>query len=251
MTESASAYEVIYRNGLAAEAEWLQLGGTAKAESVDSLTAPLLRPFATLCEMGCGTGAVLEDCMRRGLARNYIGVDSSAEALEWLWDRQHHAVRLVQHDLEAGAPDLGTPVDLMVLSHVLEHLGKPQGLLASLHNKCSWLVAEVPLENQPLPRALAWIRSKILGRPRHHNLAGHVQFFSKRSFCRLMVSTGWTIVSERTYLAYSKAAILYGARRNGSPLWRSFAPYFAVKLLGRRAATRLFCVHYAVLATTE
>lgn len=251
MTESVSVYETIYRDNLGAEAEWLKLGATAKAESVDLLTAHLRRPFATLCELGCGTGAVLEECMRRGLAQNYIGVDSSAEALVWLGERQHHVPRLIQHDLESGAPEVGTSVDLVVLSHVLEHLRIPQALLASLHDQCSWLVAEVPLENQPVPRAVAWTRSKILGRPRTDNLAGHVQFFSKRSFRKLMASTGWTIVSERRYLAYNNTAIRYAARRNGSPLWRSFAPYFLCKLFGRRIAMRLFCVHYAVLATSQ
>jgi hypothetical protein len=248
MTESASAYELIYRNNLAAEAAWLQLGATAKADSVDLLTAHLARPFTTLCEMGSGTGAVLDECRRRGLARNYLGVDSSEEALGWIHQRPSDAARLVRHDLENGAPELGMFVDLVVLSHILEHLGKPQLLLASLRNRCRWLVAEVPLENQPVPRSAAWIRSNVLGKSRCDNLAGHVQFFSKRSFRKLLARSGWRILGERTYLAYDKGAILYSARRNGSSPWRSLAPYFACKLLGNRAASRLFCVHYAVLA---
>jgi hypothetical protein len=251
MPSSAGRYQRIYKNDLAAEAEWLRMGAKAKTDSIDLLTAPFSRPFGILCEMGCGTGAILEECVRRGLAQNYIGVDASEDALNWVRQRHQGGIRLIRHDLDQGAPELGGFADLVVISHVLEHLRRPNSLLAGLRGKCGFLMAEVPLENQPVPRTMAWFRSTACGRKRDDNLAGHVQFFFRSSFRKLLVSSGWNIIAERRYLAYQKDTIHYSSRRNGSPLWKSLGPYFASRLLGDRVASHLLCVHYAVLAVAS
>jgi hypothetical protein len=251
MGQSSAFYQDIYRRDIAAEAQWLRLGATAKADSVDFLTSGLSRPFGVLCEMGCGTGAVLEECMRRGLARKYLGVDASEDALNWVSHSYGESVRLIHHDLDQGAPDLDAFADLVVISHVLEHLNQPELLLAGLLGKCGALLAEVPLENQPVPRTMAWARSTLSGRARWDNLAGHVQFFSKPSFRKLLARCGWKIAGERSYLAYDKGVILYSSQRNGLPPWKSLARYFVYRLLGDRIASRLLCTHYAVLAVAS
>ncbi|MGH9375308.1 MAG: class I SAM-dependent methyltransferase [Terriglobia bacterium] len=248
MSESASRYAAIYRTDVAVEAEWLRLGGNSKAGSIDLLTSRLPRPLSTLCEMGCGTGAVLEECIRRGLAMRYFGVDASAEALEWTRRDLGEGITLIHHDLEAGAPDLGMAVDLVVLSHVLEHLKRPEILLDGLAGRCRHLVAEVPLENQIIPAGRAWVRSAVLKKSRTENLSGHVQFFSKASFRKLIASCGWAIIAEYTYVPYRKDAIIFSARRNDLSTCWSLAPYFLSRLLGDPVASRLLCAHYAVLA---
>lgn len=251
MTQSSATYEAIYRSDIASEAEWLRLGAKAKADSVDLLTAGFSRPFGMLCELGCGTGAVLEECMRRSLARNYIGVDASADALNWIRERLHGPIQLIRRDLERGAPKLQCFADLVVISHVLEHLSKPEVLLASLRGKCGWLVAEVPLEDQLVPRSKACLLSNVFGRARRNNLAGHIHFFSKTSFRALITRCGWKILAERRYLPYTKAVIMYSARRNGTLAWRSLAPYFVSRILGDRVSSRLLCAHYAVLVVAR
>lgn len=248
MSTSAAHYHSIYEAGLDAEAEWLRLGAQAKARSIKLLTADLPMPFDTVCEMGCGTGAVLEQCTRLGLGRHYYGLDSSTAALAYL--HQHHGgnVSLVHHDLEAGVPE-DLAFDLVILSHVLEHLATPQLLLRNLVGRCRYLLAEVPLENQPMPRAVAWVRSTLCARSRERNAGGHVQFFSRESFGNLIRASGWTILREHVYVPYFKHLIVFSARRNKTPLWRALAPYYASRLLGTWASSRVLNVHYAVLAT--
>jgi SAM-dependent methyltransferase len=248
MSASAAHYRSIYEAGLDAEAEWLRLGAPAKAHSIKLLTADLPRPFGTVCEMGCGTGAVLEQCMQLGLGRRYYGLDSSTVALAHLHQQHGDRVTLVHHDLEAGVPEELT-FDLVVLSHVLEHLATPQALLRSLVGKCRYLVAEVPLENQPVPHAIAWLRSTLGATSREQNAAGHVQFFSHESFRDLIRAAGWTILREHLYVPYFKHALVFSARRNKTPLWRALAPYYGSRLLGPWASSRILNVHCAVLAT--
>jgi trans-aconitate methyltransferase len=247
MPQSSALYDDIYRRDIVAEAEWLRMGAKAKVDSIDLLISNLSRPVGVLCEMGCGTGAVLEECIRRGLACNYIGVDASEDALSWIRRTMSRSVRLIRHDLDQGAPPLDAFPDLVVISHVIEHLNDPEVLLAALRGKCGWLIAEVPLENQPVPRAMACIRSRLFKEPRSRNRAGHVRFFSRASFRQLLAHCGWNIIAERMYLAYRKETIVYASRRDGSPLWRNLVPYALAKLLGEKIASHLLCVHYALL----
>jgi hypothetical protein len=134
-----------------------------------------------------------------------------------------------------------------VLSHVLEHLNDPLRLLVNLPRHCEYLVVEVPLQNQLIPHIMAVLRSKLRGISREANRAGHIQFFSKRSFRKLLVNAGWRIVQERTYLPYEKDALLFRARRNQIHVLRALLPYYVYRLLGP-AALALANVHFAVLA---
>lgn len=249
MSESADHYQRIYRRSLEIEARWLRFGARPKANSIQALVSDLDHPLESLCEMGCGTGSVLRECMRRRLAKRYFAIDGSQEALEYVRRRNGGQVVLARHDLETGTPDLGVTFDLVVVSHVIEHLRNPEPLLRSLSGKCRYLVAEVPLENQPVPLATSWLKSNLLGRKREENLSGHVQFFSRGSFRGLMESTGWRILREHRYSPYNRQAIVFNYTRNHLPVWRGLAPYWVSRLAGGWLSSRLLNAHYAVLAT--
>jgi SAM-dependent methyltransferase len=71
-------------------------------------------------ELGCGTGAVIRECYRRALARRYIGVDYSAEAIAYL---QTNAPQIEAIRADITSPDFLIPeVDVVYLRHVIEHL---------------------------------------------------------------------------------------------------------------------------------
>ncbi len=251
MSQSAHHYQNIYESSLELEAEWLRLGAKSKADSVQALVADLALPLESLCELGCGTGAVLEECVRRRLAKRYFAIDGSKEALQYVRQRNGGQVVLACHDLEVGAPDLGVTFDVVVISHVIEHLRDPQPLLRSLIGKCEYLVAEVPLENQPVPWATAWLKSNLLGKKREDNLAGHVQFFSRGTFRSLIESTGWKILREHRYLPYNRQAIVFAYTRDHRPVWRGLAPYWLSRVAGRWLSSHLLNAHFAVLAAKE
>ena len=159
MSQSAEHYQDIYQRSLQGEARWLRFGARPKANSIQALVADLGHPLESLCELGCGTGGVLRECMRRRLAKRYFAIDGSREALEYVRQRNGSQVDTACHDLEAGAPDLCMTFDLSVASLVIEHLHDPRPLLRSLRGKCKYMVAEVPLENQPVPFTTSWLKS--------------------------------------------------------------------------------------------
>ena len=108
-----------------------------------------LKP-STVLEVGCGTGAVIAELQRRGVARAYYAVDYSSEAIAF--------VKKYLPDVHSAKGDImkmdctelfgQSKFDLVICSHVLEHLESPEQFLKALFD-FNWgsFLAEVPLEN--------------------------------------------------------------------------------------------------------
>jgi len=204
-----------YRTDLEAEARWLAFGAEFKANSIETLLKRHgIRPDVLL-ELGSGTGAVIRECQRRGLAREYIAIDASEEAISWARERSP-GIRSMVADITSPQCELPARVDVVILSHVLEHLENPKDLLVSLVERLPfrWLIAEVPLED------LAAARIKNVFRDRMKNTAGHVQFFTARSFQDLLASAGLTVSDSVRYFPLPGKEMLEHYLRSAT---RSFA----------------------------
>jgi SAM-dependent methyltransferase len=236
-----------YRDQLEYQKTWLGFSAPEKADSVEHLLARnSVRPFRII-EIGCGTGAVLLELRRRGIARQYFAVDISAEALASL-TAQAQDVHCIQADVRRPwtPPDL--EFDCVILSHVLEHLTRPADLLISLSSliRHRALIAEVPLEDLPAARI------KNLFRDRSANAAGHVQFFGVSSLQALVRSSGYTIIDERLYCPALTPAIIdvvAGQERFSRSRKAIFTltNHYGPKYL-QRPWSRFYHGHFAVLA---
>jgi len=211
-----------YRNELEEEARWLEYGAICKADSVETLLRRHGIEPHTLLELGSGTGALIRACQRRGLAKEYIAIDASEDAIRWARERSH-GIKCLVADITEPEFAVIERVDVIVLSHVLEHLENPGDFLTRLvaRMQFSWLIAEVPLEDLPAARM------KNLIRDRTKNRAGHVQFFTGKSFGRLVTSAGLEVVDSLRY------AQVFGKEMLDSQIERLRLP------LGKRVVMRL------------
>ena len=240
-------FDAIYRDNVEAEARWLAYGAAAKVASLQAVLAQArLRP-RSLLELGCGTGAVICECQRRGVADELTAMDYSEEAIAYL-AAHSRGIRCVQADITATGVDLGGPYDVVVVSHVLEHLEDPLAFLRSLlaHVQFRYLVAEVPLED------LWAARLKGLVRDRTNNAAGHVQFYTRRSFRELVAHAGLVIDADRRYVPIlPPEAIDLVAARRGFSRSRTLLTFATQRWLPRMFGVlweRLYYAHYTVLA---
>ncbi len=192
-----------YRNDLEDEARWLEFGAVLKAESVEKLLRRGGIHPGVLLELGSGTGAVIRECRRKGLAQDYIAIDASEEAIAWARERSP-GIRCMVADITDPGFERPEKVDVILLSHVLEHLEYPADFLRSLVERISftWLIAEVPLEDLPAARL------KNHFRDRTKNLAGHVQFFTESSFRDLLSSSGLEVAHSLRYVPICDAETL-------------------------------------------
>lgn len=187
-------YRLLYQSNLDLEAEWLRRGAIAKVNSIQSLLLKMQIAPKSMVELGCGTGAVIRECQGRAMFEPYLAMDYSSEAIDYLKKRSEGIGTMVA-DITSADFMLPEVTDLVVLSHVLEHIEDPAAFLASIIRKISfsYLFVEVPLED------LAIARLKELYRDRRDNITGHVQFFTRNSLANLIRSCGLTICNERFF----------------------------------------------------
>ena len=256
MSEASSAgaakdrYNLAYQTQLDLQAEWLRRGATDK---VDSIQYPLENSKIvpdTVLELGAGTGGVVQERERRGIGRNFLAVDYAEEAISYL---QSHATGIETRVFDITAPDFSLEghFDLMILSHVLEHLEQPQPFLQAALKRIDYshLVIEVPLEN------LLGLRLKAIGKDRTVNRANHVQFFTLDSFASLVRSCGLRITDQRVYVpVVDRDMVRFVCAKNGES-----GPGLVIKLLTQHYLPRVltpmwkrwYYAHCAVLCESQ
>lgn len=234
-------YAIKYRTDVERQAAWLEHGAAAKADSVEILAS---RMPTSVLEVGCGTGGVITELRRRNFGEDFYGVDFSEEAIRHLAETDP-TVHTTRADITVNPDPFGDgPYDLIVATHVVEHLEEPERFLVAMRSlPHKEAVIEVPLED------LFAHRLKARFRDRSRNSAGHVQFFTAESFEALVERSGHRVIAVRRYapvlsreavrLAYSNAGLIQ----------------YALKMLTQRVLPllispvwcRWYHAHYAVL----
>jgi SAM-dependent methyltransferase len=212
-------YAGIYSSELDAEAQWLRYGATDKVDSIAQLLSRAGLVPDRVLELGCGTGAVIGECQRRGLGQHFTAIDYSAEAIGYL-NAQSSGIECIQADINDPSVRIEGRFDVVILSHVLEHLEDPLALLQSLRHRIDFthLVAEVPLED------LLASRLKALLRDRMANPAGHVQFYTPGTFHALLGQGGFTVLDRRNYASIlSNEVAEFVSRKDGLSPARTLA----------------------------
>jgi SAM-dependent methyltransferase len=228
---------------------WFKVGATEKANSVIRLTRDL--EVREIVEIGCGTGAILEELDRRGYGENYFACEPSRPLFEQLRSKSIPKLResvCAPFDLKVFG---GRRFDLAIVSHVLEHLINPARLLDVALERSSFVVAEVPIEGSPMGNLRARLRTLITGKPRTANATGHVQFFSQKDVHRLARWCGAEVTGKRLYSPTESIRFLV-ARSKGKAAWSCDRSYHrallqAEAVVGPAVWAKVYYGHYAVL----
>jgi hypothetical protein len=236
-------YAEIYATQLDAEAKWLAFGAVDKANSVEKLMRSRLPHPKTLMELGAGTGAIISELKRRSFAKEYLAIDYSLEACEYM---REFLQGVVVHRADIITERISGKANVVVVSHVLEHLEQPEQLLRGIltNVEFDWLVIECPLEDLIASR----IKNKF--RNRLDNLAGHVQFFTPASL-RELVGRYVDIVDCRHYASWAPPAVVeFIAKKDHLSLRSRWIKHLTMGLFPRAMSPiwkHLWLGNYAVL----
>ena len=217
---------------------WRELCGHGKADHVAELVRLLPEPPATVVEVGCGDGVLLSLLAARGVGRRRHGFEISQRAVAIASGRPE--IERVERFDGARLPVADAAYDLGVLSHVLEHVPDPAGLLAEMGRVCRAVVVEVPLEDNRSASRPAAARSR--------EEIGHLHRFSREDVHALVGRAGMRVAGELVD-PLPRAVHLYFARGAGqrAKALAKAAVRRALFAVAPRIAERSFTVHYACL----
>ncbi|MEU8362537.1 methyltransferase [Nonomuraea sp. NPDC048882] len=136
MTHTHTAHD----HGDHSQEELLDLDAEILAEHLDAITAwlPLTTDPRHIVDVGCGTGAGAFALLDRFPEARLTAVDASPEHLRRLREKAcarevDDRLDIVQADLDAGWPELGTP-DLVWASASMHHMADPVRVLRRVHD---------------------------------------------------------------------------------------------------------------------
>lgn len=174
-------------------------------ESISELLEQTGKKFAHICETGCGEGEITTFIKGLYPEADIDAFDISEKVIKEAGNRikninfftgNIYTMKVcnleskVTHILEKGK------YDLVVCSEVLEHLEEPERALRNIKELCAengFVLLSVP--NEPIWRICNMARGKYWRN--FGNTPGHIQHWTKRTFCRMIAQNGMKIVSVR------------------------------------------------------
>lgn len=219
----------IYETGdyLATNPDWHDEDGAWKAEQIVRMLKRHQIPLATVADVGCGTGRVLEALAPNLPAESKLcGFDVASAAIAMAKSRETPQLHFETADFLIDSDEV---FDLVLLMDVFEHVPDYLGFLAALRSHGTHFMFHIPLD-------MNMLHVMMDHQSRSRALAGHLHYFSKSSALLTLEHADYEVVDWFYTPVYQTAKarrsilkrLIEGPRTIGSALF----PDFSVRLLG-------------------
>jgi SAM-dependent methyltransferase len=202
--------------------EWRELGAEGKAENI--ITLSLERKHEYVLEIGCGEGSVLSKLSDGNFGSQLFGLEISESGVEMV--NKRNIPRLTECKLYDGyrVPYEDKTFDLVILTHVVEHLEHPRLLLTEALRVGKDVFIEVPLEHT------LWLKKDFV-----FDSVGHINFYTPTTIRNLVQSCGYKVLKQQVvpaslgvhkYSSGTSGIIKYYLKKIFRLILPNFAPYF-------------------------
>jgi ubiquinone/menaquinone biosynthesis C-methylase UbiE len=220
----------IYEYSGKGDPEWRRLGAIGKADNIVQLCSPY--PHGRVLEIGAGEGAILHRLSELDFGDDLYALEISGNAVSTIGERRIRSLRECRLYDGYHIPYDNDSFDLVLISHVLEHVEYPRKLLYEAMRVARYVFVEVPLEET--------IRQK---RDFAFDPVGHINSYTSRSIRRFVQSAGLRVLRQSvTNPSYHVYRYRFGRR--------AFLRFLVKQcLLGAfpALATRLFTYHCSLM----
>lgn len=203
--------------------EWRELGAKGKVQNIINITQG--RSFGKVLEVGSGDGSILQELSNQDFAKELYSVEISQSGLDAIKARNIPQLKEVQLFDGYKVPYEDNSFDLVILTHVLEHVEFERLLLRELKRLAKYQVIEVPKD----------YRFGVDRKLEHFLNYGHINMYTPSSLKFLIKSEGFNILQEKTSI-YSKATYLFNKHSFTQKL-KAQLVYFAKKSLTSTPST--------------
>src|ERR1700744_4809425 len=178
-----TAYDEFYEKH---DEAWRMLGAKYKAQHIIDVCSG--HTFKKVLEVGAGDGSILKYLSDNNFAPEYHAVEISDSGVEHIKTRDIKNLKSVQLFDGYSLPFDDDSIDLIILSHVLEHVEHERMLLRELKRVALNFVIEVPLDYKP----------GVDARIKHFLAYGHINVYTPTSLRYLLKTDGFDVVTDLT-----------------------------------------------------
>jgi ubiquinone/menaquinone biosynthesis C-methylase UbiE len=178
-----TAYDEFYQKH---DEAWRMLGAKYKAQHIIDICQG--RIFKKVLEVGAGDGSILKLLADQNFAPEYYAVEISDSGVEHIKSRAIKGLKEVQLFDGYTLPFNDDSFDLIILSHVLEHVEHERLLLRELNRVARHCVIEVPRD----------YKAGVDNRIKHFLAYGHINMYTPTSLRYLLRTEGFEIEADLT-----------------------------------------------------
>jgi len=177
------AYDEFYQKH---DEAWRMLGAKYKAQHIIDVSQG--RTFKKVLEVGAGDGSILKFLADVDFAPEYSAVEISESGVAHIQARKIKGVKSVQVFDGYKLPFPDDSFDLIILSHVLEHVEHERVLLREIKRVARHCIIEVPLD----------YRFGVDSRIKHFLAYGHINVYTPTSLRYLLFTEGFEVENDLT-----------------------------------------------------
>jgi len=192
-----------YDSYYAGETEWRRLGALDKVNNIISLCKR--HSPQKILEIGAGDGSILQCLSEQKFGENLYALEISQSGVETILGRKIDRLKECQLFDGYTLPYQDQQFDLVILSHVVEHLEYPRRILYEAARVAKYVFVEVPCEDN-FSLSHEFVANKV----------GHINFYSPKIIRRLLQTVGFEVLTQKVtnpsydiyQYSYNKKAIL-------------------------------------------
>lgn len=178
---------------------WRQLGAKQKFQNIIEITAG--KTFKKVLEVGAGDGSILKLLSDNHFAEELHAVEISESGISQIKEKNIKLLKSAQLFDGYQLPFGDKSFDLVILSHVLEHVEHERLLLREIHRVTKHLVIEVPKD----------YRFGAEHKLAHFLAYGHINLYTPTSLKFLLMTENFKIERQLTRL-YHQETFLFGKK---------------------------------------
>jgi SAM-dependent methyltransferase len=180
-----NAYDEFYQEH---DEAWRMLGAKYKAQHIVDVSQGCI--FKKMLEVGAGDGSIIKFLADANFAEEYHAVEISDSGVAHIRARNINSLKSVQVFDGYKLPFPDDSFDLIILSHVLEHVEHERVLLREIKRVARHCIIEVPLD----------YRFGVDNRIKHFLAYGHINVYTPTSLRYLLFTEGFEVENDLTSL---------------------------------------------------
>ena len=181
--------------------EWRQIGAIGKVENIQNLSKYI--KIENVLDVGAGDGNILSLLSKNKFCKEYTAVEISNSAIEQIKKKNINGLKEIKQFDGYTLPFKDKEFDLVVCSHVIEHVEFPRQLLREIKRVSKNQILEVPID----------FSFNVDKKFKHFNAYGHINIYTPALFNFLLLTEGFELIKHRNAL-YKKEIFKFQYKNN-------------------------------------